>query len=136
MSTIRFLSLEGMLLYELHKFSEFGVFGGLEQLKDDHFGATETCAFGGESPDGDLPVGGRPGRNGIGYEVDVEFSVQQIHRCLIDADMGFDTAQDYVAGFKRVELVDEFGIAAATKAHLIHRLHTAQKLSQLRHRLP
>ncbi len=75
MSTIRFLSLEGILLYELYKLPEFGMFGSLEQLENDHFGATEICAFGGESLDGDLPVGGGAGGNGVGYEVNVEVSV-------------------------------------------------------------
>ena len=49
-----------LLLYQTGESSEFGMFGGLEQLEQDHFGATEASAFGGESPDGDLPVGGRP----------------------------------------------------------------------------
>ncbi len=51
------------------------MFGGLEQLEKDHFGAAEICAFGGESPYGDLPVGGGAGGNGVGYEVNVEVSV-------------------------------------------------------------
>jgi hypothetical protein len=108
--------------------------GGFEQLKEDHFRGGYGGAFGREAVEGNLPVFGRPGGNGVGHDGNVKPSAHQVERRLMDAHVRFDAAKEDLPTIRSLQPDVEFLDAAATEAGFVDGFFAREKFGNFRDR--
>lgn len=114
------------LFHDVADLLEFIATGNLEQLEKRRFHGGGGNSGRGHFKKGDGFVLGVAGGNTVGHHLDFIAGLAEGYRCLVDAYMGFDAAEQHLLAIGRRERVVKGLRIAAAEAGLLYRFNIGQ----------